>query len=313
MLTLTVDVPSGASGSLTNTAIVSGGGEVNTSNDTATDTVSVLVPPDLTVAITDSGHFKQGDTADTYTITVTNSGAGATIATVSLVDTLPAGLTATAFSGTGWTMNLSTLTATRSDPLAAHSSYAVLTLTVSVAENAPASVTNTVAVSGGGEINTSNDTASDTTNIGVVLPVITGTTPSLTGGTLTAGVSTLTINFDEAMTGAGIASNYELRDPGPDGLFNTSDDVTCAAERVLQRHHGDADFRRPDGECLPLDRVRHDHQRRRRRPWAAIGSPISSCSATAPYWAAPRRSAWGRRPTAWRWATSTATAIRTSW
>ena len=36
---------------------------------------------------------------------------------------LPAGLTATAMSGTGWTVNLATLTASRSDALAPGMSY----------------------------------------------------------------------------------------------------------------------------------------------------------------------------------------------
>ena len=56
-------------------------------------------------------------------------------------------------------MNLATLTATRSDALAAGGSYPAITLTVNVAANAPASVTNTATVSGGGEVNTGNDIA----------------------------------------------------------------------------------------------------------------------------------------------------------
>ena len=96
---------------------------------------------------------------------MTNAGLSATNATVSVVDTLPAGLTATAMTGSGWTVNLATLTATRSDALAAGGSYPPLTVTVNVAANAPASVTNTATVSGGGEINTANDTASDPTTI----------------------------------------------------------------------------------------------------------------------------------------------------
>ena len=68
-------------------------------------------------------------------------------------------------SGTGWTVNLATLTATRSDVLAAGAAIRRLTLTVNVAANAPASVTNTATVSGGGEVNTANDTASDPTTI----------------------------------------------------------------------------------------------------------------------------------------------------
>ena len=112
-----------------------------------------------------SGVFHPGDVGDTFTITVTNSGTAATSGTVSLADTLPSGLTATAFSGTRLDGEFNTLTATRSTALAAGSSYAALTLTVNVASNASGSLTNTATVSGGGETNTSNDTASDTVTI----------------------------------------------------------------------------------------------------------------------------------------------------
>jgi hypothetical protein len=49
--------------------------------------------------------------------------------------------------------------------LAAAASYPPLTLTVNVATNAPASVTNSVTVSGGGELNTANNAASDPTTV----------------------------------------------------------------------------------------------------------------------------------------------------
>ena len=128
-------------------------------------TGTVTTAPDLTIAKTHAGSFIQGDTGKTYTITVTNSGNAATSGTVTVTDALPTGLTATAFSGTGWTTNLATLTATRTDALAASASYPSLTLTVSVAANAAASLTNVASVSGGGETNTTNDSASDPTTI----------------------------------------------------------------------------------------------------------------------------------------------------
>ena len=121
--------------------------------------------PDLTLTATHVGNFTPGDVGDTYTITVSNSGSGATTAAVSLVDTLPSGVTVTAMSGTGWTVNLATLTATCSDALAAGASYPALTITVNVAANAPASLTNTATVSGGGELITSNNTVSDPTTL----------------------------------------------------------------------------------------------------------------------------------------------------
>src|SRR5262249_46328240 len=73
---------------------------------------------DLPITKSHPGNFHQGDVGDPYTITVSNVGTAATAGTVSVADVLPAGLTATAIAGAGWTVDLSTLTATRSDPLA---------------------------------------------------------------------------------------------------------------------------------------------------------------------------------------------------
>ena len=127
--------------------------------------------PDLTIAKTHTGSFTQADTAKTYTLTVSNAGTAATTGTVTVTDSLPTGLTATAMSGTGWTVNLGTLTATRSDALAASASYPPLTLTVNVASNAAASLTNVASVSGGGETNTVNNSASDPTTVTALPPV----------------------------------------------------------------------------------------------------------------------------------------------
>src|SRR2546430_268499 len=91
---------------------------------------------------THTGNFTQGQIGATYTLTVSNGGAGPTSGTVTVTDTLPSGLTATGLAGTGWTGALATLTCTRSDVLAAGASYPPITLTVNVAANAPSSITN---------------------------------------------------------------------------------------------------------------------------------------------------------------------------
>jgi hypothetical protein len=97
---------------------------------------------------------------------VSNIGSAATDGTaVNLVDTLPAGLVATGMSGSGWTVNLTTLTATRKDVLGSNASYPALTITVDVSHDALPSVTNVATVSGGGEFIRTNDTASDATTI----------------------------------------------------------------------------------------------------------------------------------------------------
>jgi len=76
-------------------------------------------------------------------------------------------------SGSGWTCVLGTLTCTRSDALAAAASYSSITVTVNVANSLTGLVTNTATVSGGGETNTTNDTARDVAAVTLSAPVIT--------------------------------------------------------------------------------------------------------------------------------------------
>src|SRR5439155_3161078 len=135
------------------------------------------------------GSFQQGQTGAQYTLTVTNNGGGATTLPVTVTDTLPVGLVATALDGPGWACTLATLTCTRADALAAGASYPSITLTVNVAATAPASVTNTASVSGGGDQNAANNTAADVTTITAVA----SPTSRLYVGTVGAVVSTFPI------------------------------------------------------------------------------------------------------------------------
>ncbi|HJQ98607.1 MAG TPA: hypothetical protein VJ826_09840, partial [Candidatus Polarisedimenticolaceae bacterium] len=121
--------------------------------------------PDLTVAKSHAGSFTQGQSGATYTIAASNVGTGPTSGTVTVGDALPSGLTATSFSGTGWSCTLAPLSCTRSDALAAGASYPVITLMVNVSASASSPLVNGASVSGGGETNTGNDAANDVTTI----------------------------------------------------------------------------------------------------------------------------------------------------
>jgi uncharacterized repeat protein (TIGR01451 family) len=170
-INLFVSVDHDAPASVMNSATVAGGGEINTANDTASNTAAVAQRADLSIAKSHGGTWHQGDVGKTYTITVSNVGFASTNATtVTVVDALPAGLTASAIAGTGWTCVVGTLSCTRTDTLATSSSYAPITVTVSVANDAGATVNNTATVAGGGEINAANDSASDMTTITPVGP-----------------------------------------------------------------------------------------------------------------------------------------------
>src|ERR1022692_3068040 len=116
-------------------------------------------PPVLAIGKSHTGSFTQGDTADTYTITVTNNGPGSTAGTLNLTDTIPTGLTATAMSqtahsggGTGsdWACTVSTSSCTRTSVMPQGETDTIL-LTVSVGSHAPTgtnAVTNTATVTG---------------------------------------------------------------------------------------------------------------------------------------------------------------------
>jgi uncharacterized repeat protein (TIGR01451 family) len=123
-------------------------------------------PPDLAITKTHAGDFHQGQIGATYTILVRNIGQRPTSGVVTVTDTLPAGLTATTLSGSGWNCALGTLTCSRNTILAGGASYPAITLKLNVANTAPTSLTNVSNVSGGGDSNASNNVTDDITLIG---------------------------------------------------------------------------------------------------------------------------------------------------
>jgi large repetitive protein len=127
----------------------------------------VVASPDLTIAKTHVGNFRQGQVGATYLLTVSNAGPAPTFGTVTVTEQPPAGLTVTALSGSGWVCNLGTLSCTRSDVLAVTGAYSPITVTVDVAGNAPATLTNAaiVACVCEGASKTGNNSASDPTTI----------------------------------------------------------------------------------------------------------------------------------------------------
>ncbi|MES2595030.1 MAG: Calx-beta domain-containing protein [Verrucomicrobiota bacterium] len=136
----------------------------NTSPTAATTT---LLTSDLAITHVANGIFQAGDSAS-YTITVSNIGTGSTQGMITFSENLPAGVTATSLSGTGWAITQgtgTTVSATRNDPLPTGQSYPTLTLNVGIATNAPTSVISTANVSGGGDSITGNNSASATTSV----------------------------------------------------------------------------------------------------------------------------------------------------
>jgi len=205
-ITVTVDVAVNAPSAVINEGTVSGGGEINVVNDFSNDLTNILAPPnpDLAPFMNHSfNNFVQGQSA-MYRIDISNVGTASTSGTVTVSDTLPTGLTATDVSGTGWTCTAgATSTCTRSDALLFNNGYPPIFITVAIAANAPTSVVNTVTVSGGGEVNLANDSASDPTTIAVPLVDL---SPSVAGNAFPAEGDT-GINYLIAIENSGNVSS----------------------------------------------------------------------------------------------------------
>jgi uncharacterized repeat protein (TIGR01451 family) len=161
--TVSANVTSAISGVYTNSTTVT---SANAGTGNTASAILIVAPANLSITKTHTGEFERRETG-TYTITVSNNaGAGPTLGTVTVVDTLPPvnhTLVPTAISGAGWTCDLGTLTCTRSDVLVPGASYPPITLTVNVPKNIRANVTNSATVSGGGDPN--SHTATDPTHI----------------------------------------------------------------------------------------------------------------------------------------------------
>jgi len=162
-LTVGFSVASNASSQLTNQVTVSGGGDGNALNNSSNLTWSVLTGPDLVVTKSTNSIFTQGTTGS-FVVSVANVGGAPTTGEVAVTEQPPTGMEIVSMTGTGWSSGSSNAV-TRSDSLVANSNYPPITVSVAVASNAASVLTNTVAVTGGGDTKTNNNTAQSIANV----------------------------------------------------------------------------------------------------------------------------------------------------
>ena len=151
-ITLITAVGAAAIPSATNTATASGGGAPNTPS--AIDVVTVNGVPTLTLTKSHTGNFAVG-AQGTFTLVAGNNGTAATSGPISVVDTLPNGLTFVSGTGTNWTCTGAgqTVTCTSAAPIPSGGNASPIALTVAVGAAAIPSAINNAAASGGGAPN----------------------------------------------------------------------------------------------------------------------------------------------------------------
>jgi len=120
-----------------------------------------LIDPALTMVR--AGALSPGGSGS-YALTVTNQGLNSEPGPLTVVDTLPTGLSFASASGSGWSCSSAgqVVTCTRSGSVSAGGSAPALTINVNVGVGASGTLTNSATVSGtGGDSNPNNNTATD--------------------------------------------------------------------------------------------------------------------------------------------------------
>jgi uncharacterized repeat protein (TIGR01451 family) len=136
-------------------------------NNTSATVTTVVNAPDLTIAKTPSSSIFTVGTNAFFTLTPSNVGTLATSGVITVVDTLPTGLSyvSAGSGGTDWGCGVSgqvvTCTSTGTGIINAGGTGNPITINVQVLSTAVPSVTNSVTISGGGEpaANISNNSA----------------------------------------------------------------------------------------------------------------------------------------------------------
>jgi uncharacterized repeat protein (TIGR01451 family) len=229
---LSANVPIGTAGSPTNILLVQG----STIDQDQTDnrfTFTTLAVTNIAFTLTKShaGNFTVG-VPGVYTLAAKNTGTASTTATLTLVDTLPAGMGFTSGSGAGWTFTstgspvIVTCTHLNTTVVAAGATTTV-TLTVSVAAAAAPSKTNTAQVNGGGMIAPAQASDATTVNSTAVAVTPDGSTVSQ----LPSNATSYTANFTVTNNGT-IADIFSLAGAAAPGTSITITSVNGGTATV---------------------------------------------------------------------------------
>jgi uncharacterized repeat protein (TIGR01451 family) len=163
-ITIRITAPSG-DGTLTNSAVVGSTTlDPDLSNNSASTTTTLVSTADLAVTLTDAPDPAGLNDTITYVLRVTNNGPSP-VTSVTLTDTLPAGVTFISASGSGWTCNQASGVVTCTLPSLGVGAAPDVTVVVQ-APNSSTTLTNNVSVTSAvTDSNPANNSASAQTTI----------------------------------------------------------------------------------------------------------------------------------------------------
>jgi uncharacterized repeat protein (TIGR01451 family) len=233
--------PSGGTIS-TSVSVASDTADPDLTNNDANESATVLTPADLGIAITDAPDPVAAGGTLTYTITVSNGGPGTSTA-LSVLDSLPIGLSYVNASGSGWSCSAVSQDVTCLAASLAASAQSTITL-VTTAPASGGTVSNTVSVSAmtpdGNQANNAA-TTSTTVNAAADLAIAMADSPDPVLGS-----GTLQYSIDVTNLGPNAASGITVTDSLPAGnvsflhatgsgwaCVNAGQVVTCTRPSLL--------------------------------------------------------------------------------
>ena len=209
------------------TSIATSTAESSTANNTANGTTTITAPAaDLSLTKSDGGVDAVPGTNLVYTLSISNAGPSSA-ASVSVSDTIPAGLGFVSATGAGWTCNFAAGTVTCTRATLAVGAAPAITLTLSV----PAGYSGANPISNSATVTTTtndpipgNNTGSDTT------PVAPQADLSITkndGGATASAGGTVVYTLVVTNTGPSDAAGVQVQDATPAGLVFGSNAGDC--------------------------------------------------------------------------------------
>ncbi len=215
-----VDIDSTHTGPITNRATVgSGTSDPNTDNNTDDDDTGVRTRADLSIAKSHTGQVVAGQQV-TYDLAVRNNGPSLSPATVTVTDTLPAGMSFDSFSGAAWTCAAlgQRVTCDLTGSLGARTDAPPLSIIADVAPDAgPARPVNAATVDGPlDDPDSDNNIATDPTDVTDLVNV--SLVKRVTGANPVAAGERATFEIVVHNDGPSVADSVVVTDALPDGL-----------------------------------------------------------------------------------------------
>lgn len=213
------------------------GADCNAQNEsvvvTTPRTVAGSNPPDLAITKTASPATATVGSPLTYQLSVRNVGTGPTTGLIRVTDDVPARLSISSVSGSGWACSQAgqAITCTQPGPLAAGTTASPITFVTAVLAAAGGEVVNTGVVKTPGDTDTTNDTSAVTT------PVLPASAPALhitksaapAPGTVVAPGQLITYTLGYSDTGDAVARFVDLSDSVPANTAYVPDSATCSS------------------------------------------------------------------------------------